>query len=391
MKKLNFSILSLTAILLLTGCSPQPKPETAVLQPQEIAAAVIKSQTSLPMLNQIAYDDDDFSLYLSDYRLSEEQVEDGVICYADGVEASEIAVFLLTQETDADTVQSALTDYIKDRAGVFEGYAPEQAALARKGAAVASGRYTALLICPDMSAAKTSFTSCFKAAEETKSATAETKSAIVEAKFTEATGAGFSSSSETTEAGDDSYNPAAILKAWRSGDDTELSDTNRLILQAAEEVIQNEINSSMTDYEKELAIHDWITGWSSFDYRVFSRGSSGRQDDASETPYGVFIDRSAMCHGYSSTFQLLMDMLDIECITVYGTPGSNGVSHSWNMVKLDDEWYCVDVAWDDPIGGTPSHSYFNVTSQFLKNGGIHRWDESSVPTASATAYSYKYR
>lgn len=384
MKKLNFCILFLMALFLLTGCYSQPKAEAAALQPREIADAIIKSQTDLPVLNQITGSDDDFSLYLSDYCLSDDQVADGVICYADGVEASEIAVFLLTDEGDADSVRAVLADYLKGRADVFEGYAPEQAALVKKGAVLTSGKYAALLICPDMSAAKASFADCFGAAPETKAVSAE-------AKFTEATGSPLSTEAEKNAGDKDSYDAAAILQAWRSGDDTGLSDTNRQILQAARDVIQKEISDDMTDYEKELAIHDWITGWSSFDYRVFSRGSSGRQDDASETPYGVFINRSAMCHGYSSTFQLLMDMLDIECITVYGTPSGNGVSHSWNMVRLDDEWYCVDTAWDDPIGGSPSHSYFNVTSQFLKNGGIHRWDESSVPVASATTYSYQYR
>lgn len=46
--------------------------------------------------------------------------------------------------------------------------------------------------------------------------------------------------------------------------------------------------------------------------------------DGSDTPYGVLIDRSAMCHGYSSTFQLFMDMLDIECMTVFGFPAAMG-------------------------------------------------------------------
>lgn len=110
--------------------------------------------------------------------------------------------------------------------------------------------------------------------------------------------------------------------------------------------------------------------------------------DGSDTPYGVLIDRSAMCRGYSSTFQLFMDMLDIECMTVFGTPGGNGVEHSWNMVKLDGEWYCVDCAWDDPIGGSSCHTYFNVTSDDFRSGSIHRWDESSVPEATGTAYAY---
>lgn len=144
----------------------------------------------------------------------------------------------------------------------------------------------------------------------------------------------------------------------------------------------------MSDYEKELAVHDYITDWSTFDYSVFGRTASEGFADGSDTPYGVLVNRSAMCHGYSATFQLLMGMLDIECITVYGIPGSNGVEHSWNMVKLDGEWYCVDCAWDDPIGGKPGHDYFNVTSDYMRRGGIHNWDESSVPEATGTVYAY---
>ena len=187
---------------------------------------------------------------------------------------------------------------------------------------------------------------------------------------------------------ENSYDAEAVLQAYRSGDSSALSEMNRSILDAAKGVIASEISDDMSDYEKELAIHDFITGWSRFDYSVFGRSASDGFTDGSDTPYGVLIDQSAMCHGYSSTFQLFMDMLDIECMTVFGIPSSNGVEHSWNMVKLDGEWYCVDCAWDDPIGGSPCHTYFNVTSDYLRRGSIHRWDETSVPEATGTAYSY---
>lgn len=280
-------------------------------------------------------------------------MENGVICYADGVEASEIAVLELADEGDGKEVEEALMKYIQNRAGAFEGYAPQQAALVKNGIVEVNGRYIALLICREPSAAKEAFLNSFgKSGAENR------------------------------------YDEEAILQAWRTGDDSSLSEGNRSILDAAKEVIASEIDESMSDYEKELAIHDYITGWSRFDYSVFGRSQSDGFTDGSDTPYGVLVAQSAMCHGYSSTFQLFMDMLDIECITVFGIPGSNGVEHSWNMVKLDGEWYCVDTAWDDPIGGSPCHTYFNVTSDYLRKGSIHRWDETSVPEADGTAYAY---
>ena len=121
---------------------------------------------------------------------------------------------------------------------------------------------------------------------------------------------------------------------------------------------------------------------------AFSHAPGSGEEQDTDTPYGVFINQSGNCWGYASTFQLLMDMLNIECMTVRGTPSGSGVEHAWNMVRLDEEWYCVDTAWDDPIGGSPNHQYFNVTSESLRSSGIHHWDESTVPEATGVAYRY---
>jgi transglutaminase/protease-like cytokinesis protein 3 len=62
------------------------------------------------------------------------------------------------------------------------------------------------------------------------------------------------------------------------------------------------------------------------------------------------------------------------------------------MVRLeDDEWYCVDVTWDDteplrnPEDGPINHKYFNVTSDFLRYND-HQWNESRVPKATSEKY-----
>ena len=54
------------------------------------------------------------------------------------------------------------------------------------------------------------------------------------------------------------YDPTGILNAWRTGDHSTLSARNASILSACEQAINEVILDSMTDYEKELAIHDWI-------------------------------------------------------------------------------------------------------------------------------------
>lgn len=381
MKKIQIAIITVVIIVIALGICffvsrTQKQSVETDMTPNEIVTAIIENQSELPELNQITSEDEDFTNYLTDYYLLESNlIESGAIYYAEGVEASEIAIIVLKEEKDSQAVKDTLTEYIQNRTNIFAGYAPEQSAMVKNSEIIVNGKYIALLICKDTDAAKTTFLNCF--GENKKSSSISTRT----------------SKSDNTNKTDNSnkidseYDSANILQAWKSGDTSSLSKTDLEIFETAKKVISQEIKNNMNDYEKELAIHDWITNWSSFDYSVFSR-SGNDFEDGSDTPYGVLIEKKAMCHGYSSTFKLFMDMLDIECITVFGTPNSNGMEHSWNMVKLDGEWYCVDVAWDDPIGGSPTHTYFNVTSKYLRNSGIHNWNDSNVPEATATTYAF---
>lgn len=111
-----------------------------------------------------------------------------------------------------------------------------------------------------------------------------------------------------------------------------------------------------------------------------------------DNPYGFLVGKKGICLGYATTFQLFMDLLNIECITVSGTAYDNASAHAWSQVCLDGEWYCVDVTWDDPttsgtVSAQTAHRYFNVTSEYMRSTR-HYWDEGSIPDASGTTYSW---
>lgn len=68
--------------------------------------------------------------------------------------------------------------------------------------------------------------------------------------------------------------------------------------------------------------------------------------------YGALINKNTVCEGYSRAFKYLMDDLGIPCIIACGTAvNSEGQteSHAWNYVKIDENWYAIDVTWDDPV------------------------------------------
>lgn len=414
--------------LLLTGCGasagePDAEPGGTAL---DMAAAIIASQKEVPLLEPLAWESDDFHAYLATYYgLDKSILTDGVVCYAGGVEASEIAVLALADAEDAALAEDAFLAYIDTRADDFTGYVPEQAAMVENGVAAVSGRFAALLICPEPEAARTAFLACFEAewtpldtevffprpvdaglespdvspeptatpepTQDMQPAQTEPPPATPPAPTPERTTPPIpiptpvDPSSAPTPV-PDHYDAAAVLSAWQGGDPSSLSEKNRAVYDAAAQVIEEIVTGGMSDYEKELAVHDWMTQWGRYDPEVQSHAPDASPDPDNDNPYGFLLHQVGICRGYTSTFQLFMDMLDIECITVSGSSSQD--EHAWNMVRLDGEWYCVDVTWDDPTGGSPGHLYFNVTSQFLRETN-HRWEGDDVPEATATAHAWR--
>ena len=188
------------------------------------------------------------------------------------------------------------------------------------------------------------------------------------------------------------YDRQRLLSAWEEGG-TGLADRDQVILQSCRDLLGEIITEEMSDYEKELAVHDWMIAWAEYDQAALSSLPGAQPTPDSDNPYGFFTGRAAICTGYTSTFQLLMDLLDIECVTVEGTAYNGTEDHAWNMVRLAGDWYCVDVTWDDPVSSTPvspaaAHMYFNVTSDFMRQFG-HQWDEEGVPAAEAGAWAWR--
>lgn len=60
-----------------------------------------------------------------------------------------------------------------------------------------------------------------------------------------------------------------------------------------------------------------------------------------------------VCEAYARAFKVLCDKSAIPCVLVDGraknSTSSEGEAHMWNYVQLDNEWYAVDVTWNDPV------------------------------------------
>lgn len=171
------------------------------------------------------------------------------------------------------------------------------------------------------------------------------------------------------------FDNSRVVAAYKSGDDSGLSEFEKEILNIAKDVIDEILRTSTSDYMTELMIHDYIVGSSTYDKQAISALEIPCEN--SENPYGILVNKTGICLGYTTTFQLFMDMAQIPCVTIYAE-GEDGEEHAWNQVEIDGKWYYVDCTWDDPVpeeeGRPPFHSYFNVTEEYMWESG-HRWDK----------------
>lgn len=78
--------------------------------------------------------------------------------------------------------------------------------------------------------------------------------------------------------------------------------------------------------------------------------------------------------------KVLLDRNGVE--TTYIRGNTSGGSHGWNLVKLNGEWYHLDVTWND--AGGDRKTFYLVTDEFMKQS--HIWNTSNYPKSASASY-----
>lgn len=168
-----------------------------------------------------------------------------------------------------------------------------------------------------------------------------------------------------------------LSDAYLSGDLSSLTEDERETVELAAAVIDEVITDDMTDYEKELAIYDWM-----YENITCSDGITSVipiLGDGVDNPQGVLKSGEAVCVGFATTFRFFMQMLDIECMVVHDVY----LSHSWNLVNIEGGWYHCDLYMDN---GSTKYASFNMTDDICYQS--HEWDMEFFPNAVSTEYCY---
>lgn len=302
---------------------------------------------------------------------------------ADPMKADEISIFKLRDKADLNTVFNELESYRHSRQGDFFGYNPEQASICDEAIISIStdGLWAAVLICPEPQKADEAFFGALNMElPEYEDEPFPNEEPEAEPVYIENLGELPEYWLPYTDPEIDDmtvWDNTAIVAAVKSGDDSALDSDGKKLYNKVNKVLDSIINSGMSDLKKEKAVYHWLTANCKYDYRHYDIPNAAPRE--SYEPYGAIVDGKAVCLGFATAFQLFMDILDIECITVVGAAFDSTEDHAWNMVKIDGEWYCVDATWD--VGVEPKwFNYFNKSSErFALNG--HQWDYEAYPIA----------
>lgn len=152
-----------------------------------------------------------------------------------------------------------------------------------------------------------------------------------------------------------------------------INQSKELFENSANTII-NGAKNLKTDYAKEKYVHDSIINLAKYDETA----------SLNQSAYSALVSGKTVCAGYSRAFQYIMIKLEIP--TFYCTGYSDG-DHAWNIIKLDDGYYNVDLTWDDK--NYISYTYFNLTDQEFSK--THKRTNLSINLPSCTATKYKYK
>ncbi len=387
MKRLVSVILIL--ILFLSACGKEES--VAITVPdytaKELALKVIEginlAEEDFQCVND-NYDETAMGKYIQGfYGLSPDTLFDAAVYRStDPMRADEISIFKLTDKADLNTVFNELESYRHGRQGDFFGYNPEQASIVDKAIVSISsdGVWATVLICENPEDADRAFFYALGMIlpEYDKPLPSEEiqRDPVEHSEFGDLPEYWYPYVDPDV---DDMtlWDNSALVEAVRNANGEKLDHKGKKLYKELNIILNSIISDGMSELEKEQAVYKWLCENCEYDYRHYEIPNAAPRE--SYEPYGAIVEKKAICLGYATAFQLFMDVLDIECITVVGAAFSSREDHAWNMVKIDGEWYCVDTTWDESVEAK-WFNYFNKSSEYFACTD-HQWDYEAYPIA----------
>ena len=177
------------------------------------------------------------------------------------------------------------------------------------------------------------------------------------------------------------YDTNCLVVEYAMDKDESISKRDAAI-EKAKEITDEIITHGMSDFEKEEAINQYLCENGSYDESIFDYiqdDGSVSDDVLDETvdsflPYGILVNNVGVCESYAEAFLLLARNAGLDAVIETGR--LDGIAHEWNRVKIDGQWYVMDVTNND--NDKAPNAYFNLSDDAS--------DEFLIPDRQAISY-----
>lgn len=136
--------------------------------------------------------------------------------------------------------------------------------------------------------------------------------------------------------------------AMKGSDRTAMTDT---FAAGIEEFKSNITVDPDNDYNTIKSIHDTVCDMVEYNHDAYDNNYKDEESQYVQSAYSTMVLKSTVCQGYAQGTQLLCNYYGIDCITVCS------LTHAWNLVRLNDQWYNMDTTWGDLVTRI-SYQYF---------------------------------
>ena len=127
------------------------------------------------------------------------------------------------------------------------------------------------------------------------------------------------------------------------------SITENSIDEMLQDILDECITDGMTDYQKALALHDWLLGHAVYD-------DTFQQSDRLD----ILLHGTGVCAVYQETYRMLLDAAGIRNQNV------GNYSHGYNALLINGHWIYVDCTWDDNnLSTLLQHLFFGMDNALL--------------------------
>lgn len=136
----------------------------------------------------------------------------------------------------------------------------------------------------------------------------------------------------------------------------------KLVKESVQSIKKEIFNKNLSTEDQLKVIHDYIIDNSKYDS---NRTDNNVIEYKSDIAYGPLVEGYGICGGYTDAFLLFLEELNIKSYKI------SSDSHIWNAVNLYNNWYHIDLTWDDPVTNTGDqiieHNFFMIdTNKLLK-------------------------